>query len=73
MSAIALAKLLVVRRTRTEHLVKGEVRIIPNTAWHLTKAFGATPVCCMNMQVDHDLVEVRGATDLFGIEPLVAA
>jgi addiction module HigA family antidote len=45
----------------------------PDTALRLSKAFGTTPAYWMNMQVHHDLVEVRQTTDVSGIEPLIAA
>ena len=73
MSAIALAKRLGVPRTRIERLVKCETRMTPDTALRLSKAFATTPAYWMYMQVNHDLVAVRGTTDVSGIEPLIAA
>lgn len=73
MSALALAKRLLVPRTRIERLVKGTTSMTPDTALRLSKAFGTTPDYWMTMQLNFDMAKAKAKVDLSKIEPLAAA
>ena len=73
LSAIALAKRLLVPRTRVERLVRGETALTADTAMRLAKFFGTTPEYWMNLQRSWDLARVRETTDVSDIKPMQAA
>jgi antitoxin HigA-1 len=73
MSAITLAKKLLVPRTRIERLLRGETALTADTAMRLAKFFSTTPEYWMNLQRAWDLVKVRETTDVSEIKPLQAA
>ena len=54
-SAGALAKHLLVPRTRIERLVAEETAVSPDTALRLAKFFRSSPEFWMNMQASYDL------------------
>ncbi len=70
-SAIGLAKVIGVPRTRVERLVKEQTSVTPDTALRLAKALGTTSEFWVNMQANFDLAEARKSVDLSSIEPLV--
>lgn len=70
--AIALARRLGVPRTRIERLLKGTTGMTPDTALRLARALNTSPAYWMNMQTSYDMAAAEKATDLSGIEPLVA-
>lgn len=72
-SAIGLAKVIGVPRTRVERLVRGKNGVTPNTALRLSKALGTTPEFWINLQVNYDMALARKSVDVSGIEPVVAA
>jgi len=72
-SAIELAKVIGVPRTRIERLVKEQTAVTPDTALRLSKALGTTPEFWMNMQSNFDMASARKTVDVSDIEPLVAA
>lgn len=72
-SAIGLAKVIGVPRTRIERLVKEQTAVTPDTALRLSKALGTTPEFWINMQSNFDMALARKTVDVSGIEPLVAA
>jgi addiction module HigA family antidote len=73
MSAITLAKKLLVPRTRIERILRGETAVTADTAMRLAKFFSTTPEYWMNQQRAWDLARVRETTDVSDIEPLKAA
>jgi antitoxin HigA-1 len=73
MSAITLAKKLLVPRTRVERILRGETAITADSAMRLGKFFSTTPEYWMNLQRAWDLARVRETTDVSEIEPLEAA
>ncbi len=72
-SAIGLAKVIGVPRTRIERLVKEQTAVTPDTALRLSKALGTTPEFWINMQANFDMASARKTVDVSDIEPLVAA
>jgi antitoxin HigA-1 len=73
MSAITLAKKLLVPRTRIERILRGETAITADSAMRLAKFFSTTPEYWMNLQRAWDLARVRETTDVSEIKPLKAA
>jgi antitoxin HigA-1 len=73
MSAITLAKKLLVPRTRIERILRGETAITADSAMRLAKFFSTTPEYWMNLQRAWDLARVRETTDVSEIKPLQAA
>ncbi len=73
MSAITLAKKLLVPRTRIERLLRGDTALTADTAMRLAKFFSTTPEYWMNLQRAWDLATVRETTDVSEIKPLIAA
>ncbi len=73
MSAITLAKKLLVPRTRIERLLRGDTALTADTAMRLAKFFSTTPEYWMNLQRAWDLASVRETTDVSEIKPLIAA
>lgn len=73
MSAITLAKKLLVPRTRIERLLRRETALTADTAMRLAKFFSTTPEYWMNLQRAWDLARVRETTDVSEIKPLHAA
>lgn len=71
-SAIGLAKVLGVPRTRIERLVKEQTSVTPDTALRLSKALGTTPEFWLNMQTSYDMAAAAKSVDVSGITPLVA-
>ncbi|CDX26787.1 Virulence-associated protein I [Mesorhizobium plurifarium] len=55
MSAGALAKRLLVPRTRIERIIAGRTGITADTALRLARFFNTTPQFWMNMQIAFDL------------------
>lgn len=72
-SAIGLAKVIGVPRTRIERLVKEQTGVTPDTALRLSKALGTTPEFWINLQSNFDMASARKTVDVSGIEPLVVA
>ena len=72
-SAITLAKKILVTRTRIERLLRGDTSLSADTAIRLARIFGTTPEYWLNMQRAFDLENVKKSTDLSKIEPLNAA
>jgi addiction module HigA family antidote len=72
-SAIGLAKIIGVPRTRIERLLKEQTAVTPDTALRLSKALGTTPEFWINMQSSFDIATARKTVDVSDIEPLVAA
>ena len=72
-SAITLAKKILVPRTRIERLLRGDTSLSADTAIRLARIFGTTPEYWLNMQRAFDLENVKKSTDLSKIEPLNAA
>lgn len=72
LSAIKVAKLCHVPRTRIERIVKEEVGITADTALRLAKLFGTTPAFWMNLQARHDLDRATAdkAAEISKIEPI---
>lgn len=68
----ALARHLLVPRTRIERLIREETAITPDTALRLARYFSTTPEFWLALQAQHDLeVVTRGLTnDLAAITPL---
>jgi antitoxin HigA-1 len=73
MSAIKLAKKLLVPRTRIERLLRGDTALTADTATRLAKFFSTTPEYWMNLQRAWDLARVSETTDVSEIKPLKAA
>ena len=73
LSASALAKNLLVPRTRIERLVAGQTALTADTAMRLAKYFSTTPEYWLNLQRNWDLAGVRKTVDVSGIKPLVTA
>ena len=73
MSAIELARRLLVPRTRIERLVKGDTALTVDTAIRLSRFFGNTPEFWMNLQRSYDLARARESVDVSDIIPLAAA
>ena len=73
LSALALAKKLLVPRTRIERLVAGETAVSADTAMRLARYFGTTPEYWLNLQRAWDLVRIRATLDVSEITPLEAA
>ena len=72
-SAIGLAKVIGVPRTRIERLVKEQTAVTPDTALRLSKALGTSPEFWINMQANFDMAAARKKNiDVSSIEPLVA-
>ena len=72
-SAITLAKKILVTRTRIERLLRGNTSLSADTAIRLARIFGTTPEYWLNMQRAFDLANVKISIDLSKIEPLNAA
>lgn len=73
MSAIKLAKKLLVPRTRIERLLRGDTALTADTATRLAKFFSTTPEYWLNLQRAWDLARVSETTDVSEIKPLKAA
>lgn len=73
LSALALAKKLLVPRTRIERLVAGETAVSADTAMRLARYFGTTPEYWLNLQRAWDLTRIRATLDVSEITPLEAA
>jgi antitoxin HigA-1 len=73
MSAITLAKKLLVPRTRIERILKAETAVTADSAMRLAKFFSTTPEYWMNLQRAWDLAQVRETTDVSEIKPLKVA
>lgn len=73
LSALALAKKLLVPRTRIERLVAGETALSADTAMRLARYFGTTPEYWLNLQRAFDLARIRATIDVSEITPLEAA
>ena len=52
--------------------MKGTTGMTPDTALRLARALNTSPAYWMNMQTSYDMAAAEKATDLSGIEPLVA-
>ena len=61
LSALALAKLCGVPRTRIERIASEEVGISADTALRLGRVLGTTPQFWMNLQARYDLDTARAA------------
>lgn len=72
-SAIGLAKVIGVPRTRIERLVKEQTRVTADTALRLSKALGTTPEFWINLQTNFDMAKARRSVDVSGIEPVTQA
>lgn len=72
-SAIGLAKVIGVPRTRIERLVKEQTAVTPDTALRLSKALGTTAEFWINMQSNFDMAAARKIVDVSDIAPVVAA
>ena len=72
-SAITLAKKILVPRTRIERLLRGDTSLSADTAIRLARIFGTTPEYWLNMQRAFDLANVKKSIDLSKIEPFNAA
>ena len=72
-SAITLAKKILVPRTRIERLLRGDTSLSADTAIRLARIFGTTPEYWLNMQRAFDLANVKKTIDLSKIEPLYVA
>jgi len=59
LSAGALAKHLLLPRTRIERLVKEETSMTVDTAVRLSAALGTTPAFWMNLQTAYDLIDAE--------------
>jgi len=70
-SAMGLAKVTGVPRTRIERLVKQQTRVTPDTALRLSKALGTTPEFWINIQANFDMTSARKTVDVSDIKPLV--
>ncbi len=73
LSAIALAKLCNVPRTRFERVVAAKTAITPDTALRLSKALGTTPQFWMTLQTRYDLATTANRLDLDDIKPIKVA
>jgi addiction module HigA family antidote len=73
LSAGALAKRLMVPRTRIERLVTGKTNLSSDTAMRLARFFGTTPAYWLNLQQHYDLAQTAEGGDYDAIEPLDAA
>ena len=73
LSALALAKKLLVPRTRIERLVAGETAVSADTAIRLARYFGTTPEYWLNLQRAWDLARIRVTLDVSEITPLEVA
>ena len=73
LSAITLAKKILVPRTRIERLLRGETSVSADTAIRLARLFGTTPEYWLNMQRAFDLAHVKNMIDVSKIKPLNAA
>ncbi|MFN3226420.1 MAG: HigA family addiction module antitoxin [Hyphomicrobiales bacterium] len=73
LSAGALAKRLMVPRTRIERLVNGQTGLSSDTAMRLARFFNTTPNYWLNLQQRYDLALAANASDYDKIEPLSAA
>lgn len=73
MTPSALAKHLMVPRTRIERLCKQKVAMSADTAIRLAKFFDTTPEYWLNMQTNFDMAAAASEVDVSGIEPLEAA
>ncbi len=73
LSALALAKKLLVPRTRIERLVAGETAVSADTAMRLARYFGTTPEYWLNLQRAWDLARIRATLDVSEIKPLELA
>ena len=73
LSALALAKKLLVPRTRIERLVAGETAVSADTAMRLARYFGTTPEYWLNLQRAWDLTRIRATLDVSEITPLEVA
>ena len=72
-SALALAKKLLVTRTRIERLAAGETALSADTAMRLARYFNTTPEYWLNLQRAFDLSRIRAIIDVSEITPLAAA
>ena len=75
LSAGALAKKLLVPRTRIERLAAEQTSLTPDTALRLARFFRTTPEFWMNLQASYDLkIEAKAkAKELAHIEVMDAA
>ena len=75
LSAGALAKKLLVPRTRIERLAAEQTSLTPDTALRLARFFRTTPEFWMNLQASYDLkIEAKAkARELAGIAVMDAA
>lgn len=73
LSAIALAKRLLVPRTRIERLLRSETAVTTDTALRLAKFFNTTPEYWTNLQRNWDLERARETVDVSAIKPLEVA
>lgn len=75
LSVYALAKAIVVPRTRLNDIVRGSRRITPETALRLGRYFGTSPQMWLNMQASYDLERASDALvdQLAAISPRQAA
>ena len=72
-SALGLAKVTGVPRTRIERLVRGQTSVTPDTALRLAKALRTTPEFWITMQSNFDMMSARKMVDVSDIEPLIVA
>lgn len=72
LSAIRVAALCKVPRTRIERIVAGETGITADTALRLGRLFGTSPAFWLNIQAFYDLERADAALagELVDIEPL---
>lgn len=70
MSAPALARHLLVPRTRIERLIRGETALNADMAMRLATCFRTSPEYWMNLQLAWDLARARETVDVSGIVPI---
>ena len=71
-SQYRLARAINVPPRRINEIVHGRRAITADTALRIGRALGTTPEFWLNLQQMHDLDRARNATEVDGLEPLVA-
>src|SRR5690348_11536793 len=59
LSALAVARIVGVPRTRIERIVKERTAVTADTALRLAKAFGTTPAFWMGLQAQYDIEQAE--------------
>lgn len=72
LSALALARICKVPRTRIERVVAEKTAIEADTALRLAKALGTTPQFWMNMQASYNLAKAMQTTTLDDVGTIAA-